>query len=92
MSERTAYIDKMAAKLKELDAEIRILEAKGESAKADYKQQIQALKAQQEDVRQQLNKIREAGEDAWEELKKGFEKSWQTLGDSVKKSLSRFKI
>lgn len=95
MEDRKIYIDKMAAKLKEWDDEIRKLEAKANAAKAvikaDYQRQITELRRKKDEAQQKLTQIREAGEEAWEELKVGLEQSWKTLGDSVKHVLAKFK-
>ncbi len=95
MEDRKTYIDKMAAKLKEWDAEIQKLEAKADEvqadAKAEYRQQIEDLRNQKKDVQQKLNEIQQAGEDAWEELKTGLEKSWKILSDSVNNAIAKLK-
>jgi hypothetical protein len=38
-----------------------------------------------------LQELRHAGDDAWEELKGGIEKSWHEFGDAVKSAASKFK-
>jgi hypothetical protein len=95
MENRKDYIDRMAARLREWDADLQNLEAKAELAKADvkasYNQQIKELHLKKEEVQQKLKKIQDAGEDAWEELKEGAEKSWNIFEDSVKKAWGKFK-
>ena len=95
MGDRKKYINKMSAKLKELDAEILKLEAKADDLRADveaeYRQQITELHNKKEEMVQKLNKIQESGEDAWKELKDGIDKSWKTLDDSIKNAINKFK-
>jgi len=95
MENRKEYIDKMAARLKEWDAEIEKLELKAETAKADvkasYNKKINELRLKKEEAHQKLEKIQDAGEDAWEELKDGAEKSWKIFEDSIKNAWGKFK-
>ena len=95
MEDRKAYIDKMAAKLKEWDLEVQKLEGKADMAKADvkakYHQQIEELHQKKKAAQQKLNKIQEAGEGAWEDLKEGVEQSWKILGDAVKSARDKLK-
>ncbi len=95
MKDRTEYIEKMSARLKEWDAEIQKLEAKAESARADlrdeYLEKVRDLRSKKEEAKGKLNKIRESGDDAWKELRDGLETSWKVLGDSVKSAMEKFK-
>lgn len=95
MEDRKVYIDKMAAKLKEWDAEIQKLEARTETVKADarakYRQQINELRKKMEETQQKLKQIKEASEGAWEELKDGIENSWKIMGDSIKSAFGKIK-
>lgn len=95
MEDRQIYIDKMAAQLKEWDAEIRKMEAKADAAKADlktdYQQQISELRRKKQEAQKKLTQIQEAGEGAWDELKDGLEQSWKTLESSVKNALAKFR-
>jgi len=95
MKDRKEYIDQMSAKLKEWDAEIQKLVAKADKAKADikadYQQELDELRNKREEAQQKLKEIQQAGEDAWEELKDGIEKSWKTLGDSIKSAFRKLK-
>ncbi|MBN2365999.1 MAG: coiled coil domain-containing protein [Calditrichaeota bacterium] len=95
MKDRQMYIDKLSAQLKEWDAEISKLEAKADKVKADarieYEKQITDLQNKKLEVKNRIGEIREAGEDAWEELKEGAEKSIQTMKNALNNALSRFK-
>ena len=95
MEDRKAYIDKMAAKLKEWDAKIQKIETKVATTEADvkagYRHQIEELHSKKEEAQEKLKKIQEAGEGAWEELKEGIEQSWKIMGDSVKSARDKLK-
>jgi hypothetical protein len=95
MEDRKTYIDKISARLKEWDDEIRKLEARADILKADtkanFREQIEELNGKKDEAQKKLNQIREADEEAWQELKEGIVKSWETLSDSIKSSLEKFK-
>jgi predicted nucleic acid-binding Zn-ribbon protein len=85
----------MKAKLDEWNAEIAKLEAKSKSAEADvqarYKEQMDALKHQRQQVEQNLEKIRTAGNNAWEDLKAGLDLAADALGEALRSAQSRFR-
>lgn len=95
MADRTAYIDKMAAQLKEWDAKIQKLEADATSAAdgvaADIQEQINKARSKKDEAQQKLDAVRQAGENAWEELKDGVDQSWKILGDAVKSAADKLK-
>lgn len=91
METRKAYIDKMATQLKQWDDELQQLKTIADRAKADakteYYRQIDDLRARRENIQLKLNEIRNASDQAWENLKTGFEKGWsefKTAFDSAK--------
>ncbi len=90
MEYRREYIEKIAARLNELDREIGELEAIADKAveevKADYHQQIKELFLKKEELQNKVTQIREASGNAWEDMKAGTELSWEVFNDSVKKS------
>ena len=95
MTNREAYIKKMKAKLDEWNADIAKIEAKAESAEADlkikYNQKIDELKQQREKATTQLHELQNSGDEAWEDIKAGLDKAWDSLGNAVNSALSRFK-
>ncbi len=88
MENRREYIEKIAARLKELDHEISELEIIADKAadevKAEYNQQIKDLFLKKENLQDKVNSIREASGNAWEDMKSGARLSWEVLNDSVK--------
>jgi hypothetical protein len=90
MENRREYIEKIAARLKELDHEIGELEIiadkAAEEVKAEYHQQIKDLFLKKENLQNKVNTIREATGNAWEDMKAGAALSWEVFNDSVKGS------
>ena len=90
MENRREYIEKIAARLKELDHEIGELEMiadkTAEEVKAEYHQQIKDLFLKKENLQNKVNSIREASGNAWEDMKAGTRLSWEVLNDSIKSS------
>ena len=90
MENQREYIEKIAARLKELDREISELEDIADKAveevKAEYHQQIKDLFLKKEKLQDKVNRIREASGNAWEDMKAGTELSWEVFNDSVKSS------
>jgi hypothetical protein len=88
MENRREYIDKLAARLKELDGEINKLEKIADKAveemKAEYHQQIEDLFLKKAKVQDQADKLQKASGNAWEDMKAGAELSWEVFNESAK--------
>lgn len=95
MSIKAAYEKKLQAQLDECNADMIKLKAKADKAEADaqieYYKEIEELKSKKASVDQKLSELTEASEDAWEDLKAGADKAWDSLSDAVKSAASRFK-
>ncbi|MBA3724817.1 MAG: coiled coil domain-containing protein [Candidatus Levybacteria bacterium] len=95
MSIKAAYEKKLQAQLDECNADMIKLKAKADKAEADaqieYYKEIEELKSKKASVDQKLSELTEASEDAWEDLKAGADKAWDSLSDAVKSADSRFK-
>jgi septal ring factor EnvC (AmiA/AmiB activator) len=94
MSDKSAYREKLEARLEQWRAEIDKLQAKAAEASADarkdYEDQVAELRKQQDEAREKLKELDEASDDAWEDIKDGVEKAWDKLGDAVKSARERF--
>lgn len=92
--EREEYIDNMAAKLKEWNAEIEKLEAKAQEAGADAKKEvskeIQDLRTKKQAAEYKLEDIKEAGEDSWKELQAETENALEDIKSSLENAVNRF--
>lgn len=89
------YQRKLEAQLAEWSAEIDQLKEKADQAGADlkdeYLEQIENLRARQQDARENLARLQEAGDDAWEELKAGANRAWEALGQALQAARDKFK-
>jgi hypothetical protein len=92
---RKAYEEKLDAQLKEWSAQIALLKAKADNAKADakieYHKTIDALQRKQNEAKTKLQELKTAGDEAWEELKAGAEKAWAEVKTAFHHASSRFK-
>jgi multidrug resistance efflux pump len=92
---RKAYEEKFDAQLKEWSAEIALLNAKVDKAKAEvkieYYKTIETLQGKQDAAKTKLQELRTAGDDAWEDLKTGAENIWAEVKTAFNSAASRFK-
>jgi hypothetical protein len=92
---RKAYEERFDAQLKEWSAQIALLKAKADTARAEakieYYKTIETLQGKQDEARTKLQELRAAGDDAWEDLKTGAEKIWADVKTAFQSSVSRFK-
>jgi hypothetical protein len=92
---RKAYEEKFDAQLKEWSAEIALLNAKADKAKAEvkieYYKTIETLQGKQDTAKMKLHELRTAGDDAWEDLKTGAENVWAEVKTAFQSAASRFK-
>jgi predicted ATP-binding protein involved in virulence len=92
---RKAYEEKLDAQLKEWSAQITLLKAKADTAKADakieYYKIIEVLQHKQNNARTKLQELKTAGDEAWEDLKVGAEKAWAEVKAAYHEASSRFK-
>jgi len=94
MDDKSAYRQKLEARLDQWRADIDKLQAKAVEASADarmeYEEQIEKLRGQQEEALQKLKELDDASGEAWKDLRGGIEKAWDNLGDAVKNATQRF--
>jgi len=92
---RKAYEDKLEAQFEEWNAQIALLKAKADKAKADakieYYKSIEALEHKQKEAGTKLHELKTAGDEAWESLKTGAEKVWDEVKTAYHSAVSKFK-
>jgi hypothetical protein len=92
---RKAYEEKLDAQLNEWNAQIALLKARAETAKAEakieYYKTIDALQHRQDEARTKLHELKTAGDEAWEDLKTGAEKAWDEVKSAFHDAISKFK-
>jgi uncharacterized coiled-coil DUF342 family protein len=95
MSAKDEYVRKMHSKLDQANAEIDVLAAKADQAKAEahaeYDKQIETLRSKRDHAKKRMDELQQSGEGAWEDLKAGVEMAWDALGEAVRSARSRFK-
>jgi uncharacterized coiled-coil DUF342 family protein len=88
MKSQDEYINKMKAKLDQLDAKIDVWKAKADEASSDvkieYNEKIEELRQERKEGEAWLEKVSDASDDAWESIKDGFESAYERM----KKALS----
>jgi predicted ATP-binding protein involved in virulence len=92
---RKAYEEKLDAQLDEWNAQIHLLKARADKAKAEakieYYKTIDALQHRQDEARTKLHELKTAGDEAWEDLKTGAEKAWDEVKSAFHDAISKFK-
>jgi predicted ATP-binding protein involved in virulence len=92
---RKAYEEKLDAQLKEWGAQLALLKARAENAKADAKNEyyktIEILKHKQDDAATKLRELKTASDEAWEDIKTGVEKVRTEVKNAFHDASSRFK-
>jgi hypothetical protein len=94
MEDKQSFLQKLATQLQEWDTEIDELKVKAHLAKADAKdelnKQIEDLRVKKEAAQVKLKQLQEVGDEAWDELKAGAEKSWTELRGAFRSAMSKF--
>ncbi len=92
---RKAYEEKLDTQLKEWDAEIALLKAKAEDAKSDakidYYKTIETLEHKQDKAKTKFQELKTSGDEAWEAVKGGMEKTWAEVKAAYHDAVSKFK-
>lgn len=95
MEIKEAYKQKMAAQLKEWDAQINLLEAKVKNAGADIKvkraKELHELRSKQQAATEKLKELGKASGAAWDQVKITTDKVWDELKAGVADARSKFK-
>lgn len=95
MPDKDTYLAEARAKIDQWNADIDKLQAAaaeaGADAKVEYDKQIDALRTQRDEVEAKLKDMADASGDAWQDMKAGFDKAWDTVSDAFTKAMSRFK-
>ncbi len=94
IDKRKAYQEKLDAQLEEWNAQISLLRAKADKAKAEakieYYEIIKTLQLKQDNAKAKLQELKAAGDEAWEDLKAGAEKAWAEIKTAFDSAASKF--
>ena len=92
---RKAFEEKLDAQMTEWNAQIALLKAKANTAKAEakvgYYAKIEALQHKRDSARTKLQELKATGDEAWEDLKAGAEKTWVEVKTAFHDATSKFK-
>lgn len=95
MEDKDLYREKFEAKLRELKAQIEVLEARADQLKAEskleLKQQIQSLRQQRDAIGKKLEQLQQSSGEAWKDLKTGLESAATELKGALGKAMDQFK-
>ncbi|MGZ8165933.1 MAG: sll1863 family stress response protein [Methylobacter sp.] len=95
MKMRDAYVEKLAAELNEWSAQIDLLAAKAENAKADaklqYAQALEELRSKQQEASEKIKELEEASDEAWESVKTTADTVWKDLKTGITAASAKFK-
>ena len=94
MTDRSAYIDKMKAKVDEWTADIeKMQKAKGAQADAriEYDKQLAEMRKQRDEAQAKMKEAQEASDGAWDDMRKGFEAAWDSISSSFQNAMKRFR-
>ena len=92
---RRAFEEKLDAQLKEWNAQIALLKARAENAKADakvdYYKTIEVFEHKQDKAKTKLQELKTAGDEAWDAVKTGAEKAWAEVKTAYHDAVLKFK-
>jgi hypothetical protein len=95
MDKKEAYRDLAKAQIKEWEAKIDLLKARGDKAtageKIDMIKAVEKLQAEKNVVQKKIAEMMDSGGDVWEKLKDGIEKSMEDMKKSIDKTMEKFK-
>ena len=93
-NKRKAYEEKLDAQLEEWNAQIALLKAKADKARAeakiDYNKTVEALQHRQDEARTKLHELKTSGDEAWEDLNTGAEKAWAEVKTVFHDAITKF--
>jgi chromosome segregation ATPase len=94
MQDKKSYLQMLAEQLQELDTELDELKLQAHLAKAEaqdeLQKQIEELRSKKEMAQGKLKQLQEAGDEAWDDLKTGVEKSWTELRGAFRSAIAKF--
>jgi len=92
---RKAYEEKLAAQLREWNAQITLLKAKAgtatANAKVEYYTTLEGLQHKRDAAHVKLQELKETGDEAWEELRIGVEKAWAEIKTAFHEAVAKLK-
>ena len=95
MSTREAYIKKAEAQLKEWNAQIDLLKAKGENlavdAEIEFKKKLDEAEEKRSELLSYLEQLADKPDSIWEDIKDETEEKWNTASKKLSDFIEDFK-
>ena len=95
MSLKDEYFAKMTSQLRRWDAELAMLAERSEqvsdTARAQYDEQLKAMRASRKVAIQSLQEIRTAHESGWRRIQAGLDDSWRSMKLALEKATAQYK-
>ena len=89
-----AYKQKTRAQIKEMKANIQLIEARAEKAGADvriqYQNKLKGWKSRLEAVESELNGLSDSTQEAWDIVRSGIDNALSELSDSFENARKQF--
>jgi chromosome segregation ATPase len=93
--DKKAFLKLLSSQISDWQKELTDLSARAEKAgtkaKAEFQDQIKELNSKLDEAQAKLKQIQAVGPDVWEDVREGFEKSWNEMRTAFKSALARFK-
>lgn len=94
MDDKKAYEKKQQAQLDEWAAEIDKLKAKAERADAEARikisEELKDVEAMRKKAEDKFSELQSSSDDAWKDVKQGFDEASRSLASSLESAASRF--
>lgn len=94
MGLKEVYVEEHEAQLSLWDAEIKQLETKADTARAEpmipYFNHLRSLRLQRMTVQESLREVKEASAEKWKSFKAGLESDWQALRRGLIRTTVKF--
>ena len=95
MGKKDEYCATMESEIKNWDAEVDNLNAKGKQMSADaraaYDTQLKAMRADRDLAYSKLQELRTANESAWQHMQSGVDAAWTSMKNALEKAAAQFK-
>jgi len=91
---REEYVEKMKTQLDQWNAEVTKWEAKAKASQADmkaqYEEQLEALRSRRDEAMYTLHQLQVASGVAWMDMMKGADAAWKAMAEAFGKARSHF--
>lgn len=94
MDDRTAFVEKLEAKLEQWSADIDKMQAQAKEAGADARMKLQdevdGLRELQKDAQARLDRLKQEPTAAWKDLKSDAERAWERMDKAIRETVNEY--